>query len=429
MVAMRTKLMLSVGIRLLPCLGSIAVIMLLVPGCLKDKVTETFKVYTPVYGLKATALAQINGSPSQQVSQAGQIYIKGNYIYLNDVDKGIHIYDNSNPSHPVQTAFLSIPGNENIAVNGNILYADMYADLLAIDISDPHQVKLVGALRGFFFGRSSGPDTNYVITGWNIRDTTFAGQPGSGMVAIPGTNIYTFTGVAVPAAFAGANASNTGIAGSTAVMTMIGNYLFAIPEEHSLGVVDLTNPKQPTKLYSQFAGYDLETIFPLQDKLLLGSKEGVYIYSISNPSQPTQISEFTHGTACDPVIADGGYAYVTLHAGSSCGGSANELDVLNAQDLTNATLLKTYPMTKPSGLAKDGTLLFVCDGSVVKVFDASDPSNLRLLASLAADNPNDVIAYNPLLLVVTPGGLYQFDYSDPNNISKLSFLPINNSNS
>jgi hypothetical protein len=426
---MRNKIRLSVGNRPLPCLGAIAGILLLFPGCLKDKVTETYKVYTPIYGLKANALAAINGSPAQPVSQAGQLYIKGNYIYLNDIDKGIHIYDNSDPSHPVQTAYLSIPGNENIAINGNILYADMYEDLLAIDISDPHQVKLVGSLRDFFFGRNTGIDSNIVITGWNIRDTTFPGQPGTGMYPVPMTNIYTFYSAAVPAAAQAANAAGKGIAGSTAVMTMIGNYLFAIPEQHSLGVVDISDATNPTKLYSQFAGDDLETIFPLQDKLLLGSKEGVYVYSISNPSQPTQITEFQHGTACDPVIADSGYAYVTLHSGTSCGGSANELDVLSAADITNATLVKTYPMTKPTGLAKDGGLLFVCDGSVVKVFDASDPSNLQLLTSLAADNPNDVIAYDHLLLVVTTGGLYQFDYSDPGNITKLSFLPINNSKS
>ena len=120
--------------------------------------------------------------------------------------------------------------------------------------------------------------------------------------------------------------------------------------------------------------------------------EGVYVYSIDNPAQPVQLSEFQHGTSCDPVIADQDYAYVTLHAGTSCGGSANELDVLSAQDITQASLVKTYPMTSPSGLSKDGSMLFVCDGASVKAFNAADPTNLQLLTELNVSNAYDVIS-------------------------------------
>src|SRR5580700_7669583 len=137
--------------------------LLLFPGCLKDRVTESYKIYEPVYELKSTVLAAINGDPATPISQPGQIYVKGSYIYLNDIDKGIHIIDNSDPSHPVQTAFLNIPGNLNIGIRNNILYADMYADVLSIDISNVHQVKVLGMLRSFFTTRVWAPDTNIVV--------------------------------------------------------------------------------------------------------------------------------------------------------------------------------------------------------------------------------------------------------------------------
>jgi hypothetical protein len=396
-------------------------------GCLKDRVkgTESYTIYTPVLSLKSAVRAAINGNPTQPVAQAGQIYTKGNFIYLNDVNAGIHIIDNSDPTHPVQTAFLNIPGNENIAIRGNILYADMYTDLLAIDISNPHQVRITGTLYGFFTGRFYVSDSNQVITSWVKKDTSFlTGSPESmGWYAVPGTNFYTLSGVAVPAA-SDAAAAATGTAGSAATMTLIGDYLYAIPEEHSLGVVNVTDSSQPATIQTTAGGFDLETIFPLQNNLLVGSKEGVFIYSIANPGQPVQLSEFKHGTACDPVIADQDFAYVTLHAGTDCGGSANELDVLSAQDLTQATLLKTYPMTSPSGLGKDGSLLFVCDGPGIKVFNAADPTNLLQLTELNVDNAYDVIAANHLLMVVTTGGLYQYDYTDPTHITELSYLPV-----
>jgi hypothetical protein len=405
--------------------------LLLLPGCLKDHVTEKYQLFEPVYALKSTVLANINGDPGTPMSQAGQIYVKGSYIYLNDPDKGIHIIDNSDPAHPVQTAFLNIPGNLNIGIRNNILYADMYADVLSIDISNVHQVKILGMLRSFFTTRVFVPDTNYVIAGWIVKDTSVTVVP-QGFVLIPNTNYITY-----PTAFPGAmyalantaaassSTSGTGTAGSEAVMTLVGDYLYAIPEEHSLGVVHIADSTNPTQVSYGMAGYDLETIFPIQDKLLLGSKEGVYVWSISNPGQPAQVSEFTHGTACDPVIANSSYAFVTLRSGTNCGGAANELDVLNAPDLSSASLLRAYPMTSPTGLCLDGSLLFVCDASVVKVFDASDPDNLQLLSEVSVNSPNDVIAANHVMMVVAADGVYQFDYTDPSHIAALSQLTIN----
>jgi hypothetical protein len=413
---------------LLPICLTALMANLLLTGCLKDKVTETYTIYTPVYTLKANVLAAINGNPAQYIAQAGQIYLKGSFIYLNDINAGIHIIDNSDPTHPVQTAFLNIPGNQNIAIRGNILYADMYADLLAIDISNPRQARITGAAWNFFTSRTNGVDTSYVITSWIKHDTTYrANTPGAPtLYGLPMAGFYTTNFAAVPAA-ASAIAAASGIAGSTATMTLIGDYLYAIPEEHSLGVVNVADSTRPAIVSTMQAGYDLETIYPLQNRLLLGSKEGVYVFSIDNAAQPVQLSEWTHGTACDPVIADQGYAYVTLHKGTSCGGDASELDVLNAQDIAQASLLKTYPMNSPSGLAKDGSILFVCDSPTVKVFNAADPGNLELLTELNVSNAYDVIAAGGLLMIVTAGGLYQYSYSDPNHIVLLSSLAIKSS--
>jgi hypothetical protein len=405
--------------------------LLLFPGCLKDRVTESYKIYEPVYELKSTVLAAINGDPATPISQPGQIYVKGSYIYLNDIDKGIHIIDNSDPSHPVQTAFLNIPGNLNIGIRNNILYADMYADVLSIDISNVHQVKVLGMLRSFFTTRVWAPDTNIVVASWIVKDTIVRVVP-QGYILVPNTNYLTFSGAPAASYFydlassSSTGQSGTGTAGSTAVMTLVGDYLYAIPEEHSLGVVHVADSTNPTQVSYAMAGYDLETIFPIRDKLLLGSKEGVFVYSISNPAAPAQVGEFKHGTACDPVIANSSYAYVTLHAGTQCGGAANELDILGATDLSNASLVKTYPMTSPSGLCLDGSLLFVCDASVVKIFDASDPDNLRLLSSVPVNNPGDVIAGDHVLMVVASDGLYQFDYTDPSHVAALSSIVINN---
>ncbi|MGH2566452.1 MAG: hypothetical protein ACRDE8_05725, partial [Ginsengibacter sp.] len=108
-------------------------------GCVKDNCKHTFSytLYLPVYKTTAEVRANIKSNPAETIQQPGKIVLLGNYIFLNEVDKGIHVIDNSNPSSPRNIAFIDIPGNEDLAVKGNTLYADLYTDLVTLDISDP----------------------------------------------------------------------------------------------------------------------------------------------------------------------------------------------------------------------------------------------------------------------------------------------------
>jgi hypothetical protein len=383
--------------------------------------TRTYTIYKPVYKARSTVLAAINGNVSQPVETAGKIYIRDNFIYLNEVDKGIHIIDNSTPARPIQIAFLAIPGNLDIAVKENILYADMYGDLLAIDIINPKKVKISSIIKNFFTERmyinGTMPDSTKVIVDWIKKDTTVPLNSGGGNC----DRCF----VDLNAGPAPQNAKAAGVAGSMASMVLINDYLYAITERHNLGIVNVRNASSPVAGATTFAGMDLQTIYPFKDKLFLGSAIGMFIYDISNPEKPVSLGRFSHGRACDPVISDGDYAYVTLHAGSECGGSDNELNVINTKDLMNPSLIKSYPLTKPTGLCKDGNLLFICDGSAgVRVYDASKANDLQLLQKINNKDPYDIIAGNKHALVIAKDGLYQYDYTNVNHIRQLSFFSL-----
>jgi hypothetical protein len=403
-----------------------AFLLLLLPGCTKSPGVQsyTYTIKRPIYALKSSVLANINGNAYQSFDSVGKFYMAGKTIFLSEVDKGIHIIDNSDPTHPVQTAFLNIPGNEDISVKGNTLYADMGNDLLAIDITNPRHVQITGMVVNLFttgyYSYGYQADSDLVITGYITKDTTVFVRSGPGScLNCPNINPG---GVALAAAaYSGAS---TGVAGSMAKMALIKDYLYVISEGHSMGIVNAVNSAHPSLVSIQSAGYDLETIYPFGDKLFLGSAEGVYIFNVSNPAQPAAEGQFSHGSACDPVITDGNYAYITLHAGTYCGGASNELDVVNVQHLPETSMTQNYPMTRPQGLSKDGSLLFVCDSAEVKVYNASNPGNLQLLTQIPEVNGYDVIAANHLLLVVTSKGLYQYDYSNINRIRSLSFLAV-----
>lgn len=91
--------------------------------------------YVPIY---ATTLSQgeIELTEAQSVKNPGKIYIYDHYLLINEVNKGIHVYDNSTPELPVPLGFIALPGNREMAIRNNVLYADAMGELLAISITD-----------------------------------------------------------------------------------------------------------------------------------------------------------------------------------------------------------------------------------------------------------------------------------------------------
>lgn len=417
---------------LLTATGFIAVCFVLVflQGCLKDKVTRTYTILTPVYESKDAVLANIRNNTPQSIQSPGKIFIYGNYIFLNEVDKGVHIIDNSNPSNPVKKAFIKIPGNVDIAVKGSTLYADMYSDLVSVDISDPLNVKLLKNVPGVFPERnyysSTGiyggfvPDPNKVIVGWVKKDTTVEEKPMSRRFI----TLEFMTDNPLAFAFSSTAKSAPGIGGSLARFSIVNDYLYAV-ESHSLNVISISNPADPKPTKSIFAGFDIETIYPFKDKLFLGSMTGLYIFDISNPENPVSKGTFSHARACDPVVADDNYAYVTLREGTNCGPAKNELVIVDIKNITSPSLVKTYSMKNPSGLSIDGNTLFICDGTDgLKVYNASNVQDVSLIKQFKNIEPYDVIAWDKNAIVVTKDGLYQYDYSNIANIQLRSKLTI-----
>ncbi|MEM7417296.1 MAG: hypothetical protein AAF389_17465, partial [Gemmatimonadota bacterium] len=93
--------------------------------------------YAPVYLSYAELRAPVAAADPVELEETGKIYVKDSYIYVNELFKGVHVIDNTNPSSPQRIAFIPIPGSVDMAIKGTTLYADTYVDLVAIDITDP----------------------------------------------------------------------------------------------------------------------------------------------------------------------------------------------------------------------------------------------------------------------------------------------------
>jgi len=404
-------------------------------SCLKDtcKSSYTYSYYIPVYKTTAEVRANIKSNSPQEVVNPGKIVLLGNYIFLNEIDKGIHVIDNTNPASPRNVAFISIPGNEDLAVKGNTLYADLYTDLVTLDITDPLNVSVKKYNEGVFpyrnYGNGFYADSSKIIVDWIKKDTIIIQNCGGGYAFPYYPSAYMdFSTVQTNASSGISNSgSPVGKGGSMARFAIVNNYLYTV-DDNNLNIFNISNSSEPAFLGNVSVDYHVETIYPFENKLFIGSNNGVFIYNIaSSPENPVKSGEFTHARSCDPVIADGQYAFVTLHSGTTCLGYNNELDVVKLNNFVDASLVKIYNLTSPQGLSKDGTLLFICDGTDgLKIFDASDVSALKLIKQFSNIETYDVIAFNNIALVVAKDGLYQYDYSNENNIHLVSKIGLSN---
>lgn len=409
----------------------IVVFSFLLSGCVKDtcRGSHTYTYYMPLYKTWAEIRANIKSNAPTEIKSPGKIVVLGNYIFLNEINKGIHVIDNTYPISPKNISFIDIPGNVDLAIKGNTLYADLYTELVTLDISNPLNViktKITdGAFGNRFYGLGFTSDSTKIIYDWIKHDTTIIEDCNTSPVN------YNYPGGVFLAAAGTASNNNSatpvGISGSMARFALVNNYLYTVDDTY-LNVFNVSNTNDPSFSSKVQIDWHVETIYPFKNNLFIGSNHGMYIYNIqSSPGNPVKAGQFIHARACDPVIADDNFAYITLHSGTTCLGFNNQLDVVSLNNLTDASLAKTYSFTSPHGLSKDGKLLFICDGTDgLKVYDASDVLNLKLIKHIALTETYDVIAYNSRAIVVAKDGLYQFDYSNINNIKLLSKINITN---
>lgn len=394
----------------------------LLTGCIKDSAKQTFKFtyYTPVYQSKAEVHANVKSNAPRAVVRPGKIYVRGNYIFLNEVDRGVHVIDNSNPAQPRNMAFIDIPGNLDVAVNGNTLYADLYTDMVAVDITNPAQARLQKVVPRVFPNRNYGyyfraDSTRYIID-WIKHDSTATEntdlvkfQDGGFVFAVMTANMST-----------GASVSPVGYGGSMARFALAGQRLYSVSND-ALTSYNIDQPSNPVATATRYLSWNAETIYPFQGKLFIGTSSGMFIYDISNPDNPTRTGQFAHVNACDPVVADNVNAYVTLRSGTTCDGFNNQLDVLSLNGSSNPSLVRSYPLSNPHGLGKDGDLLFICDAAGgLKIYDARQPADLRLLQVIRDIAPTDIILMNGKAIVTASQGLYQYAYSASGGMQLLS---------
>ncbi len=392
--------------------------------------TETFMANVPVYMSYSEFRQEKSISKSQEMIQPGKICMYGNYLFINEISKGIHIINNSNPKNPENIGFLEIIGNIDMAIKDNLLFVDSQSDLVCFDISNPEKPTEKSRSKDVFYYVFPSTGNNYpiddvdpekgVVIDWVVQKITKKVERNRPMPC------YDFASD-LSSSWSSYNKSSkaTAITGSMARFAVNGDYLYVIENNYLLKVFSISDNKA-SLIKSEYARSTVETLFCYKENLFMGGPSGLCIYSIEDPQSPKYLSFITHIVGCDPVVVQDDYAYVTVRSGNFCGQNANELMVIDVKEPSNPQIKATFTMQEPYGLSIDGNHLFVCDNGI-KIFDVSNPLEAGKKQLAAFDNMHgfDVIAYGNLLMMIGNDGLSQYDYSDINNVHLLSTISVN----
>lgn len=214
-------------------------------------------------------------------------------------------------------------------------------------------------------------------------------------------------------------AGGTGTGGSLARFTIAGNYLY-LADYSTIEVFDINNPQSPVKKASIPVGFGVETIFPYKDKLFIGSRDGMFIYSLANPAKPQLLGSAQHVRSCDPVVANDSIAYVTLKGGRPCGPVEDGLYVYNITNITKPQQTALLKLSTPEGLGLKDSVVFVCRGqnglSAVNVKVNNSP---KVMYTLTDADYKDVIPMGDVLICYVATGLLLYDISNLNKITTI----------
>jgi len=404
---------------------SLGLLALCATSCTKESGTlnVSYVRATALYGdieqIRQTPLI----APSRSIVDPGKVFVGSEILLVGEENKGIHVFDNSNPVSPVNLLFIDLPFTKEFFVHNNVIYAESHYDMVKVDISDMNAPSIVSRLE-FALADPIKDDQGRTLLGFSTEQVTESIEIGSEEMAELEEDGYLYWDFqdqliphsSVPASFAG-NGSEIGtinrIAWAQDHVYVIGmNTMHVFSDQSGMLVKTSEHPLNG----------GAETIYPDQQQLFIGTRTSVEIYRTTDPAAPEYVSSFNHVESCDPVYPHGDVAYSTLRTGDEtfCPGNENALIVLDVSNLASPQLLEEIPMVSPYGLTVDGDRLYVGEGGngmrVYDITDATDPVELLHDATTAA---YDIIMHPTiphLLLTTGPNGIEQYE-QDPSTLS------------
>jgi hypothetical protein len=119
--------------KIIPIISIVSLLAIILISC-EDSSYKEYTGNAPVYLTFEDLRTSVTTEQNVPLKNPGKICFKDNYIFIVEELKGIHIFDNTDPSSPVKKTFVNVPGVVDISVSGYIMYADSYVDMVVMDV-------------------------------------------------------------------------------------------------------------------------------------------------------------------------------------------------------------------------------------------------------------------------------------------------------
>jgi hypothetical protein len=106
--------------------------------------------FEPILMSREDMEAAVQVRNSREIEKPGKIWVYGNFIFVIEQCKGIHVLDNTDSENPKNLKFIQIDGCTDVAVNNGIIYANNAVDLVGLKPTlDYNSINLVSRNRNF----------------------------------------------------------------------------------------------------------------------------------------------------------------------------------------------------------------------------------------------------------------------------------------
>ena len=97
---------------------------------------------------------------------------------MNEVNKGFHIIDNSDPTNPNNIGFIKVLGSSDLSIKSNVFYANNATDLIAFKINENNQSIIINKRLNNVFPQIRSPEgfsyyglqNDEIIIDWVLAD-------------------------------------------------------------------------------------------------------------------------------------------------------------------------------------------------------------------------------------------------------------------
>ncbi|NRD23785.1 hypothetical protein HNV10_11060 [Winogradskyella litoriviva] len=396
-----------------------------------NELIDPVAVTVPVVKSKTEVRNSIAIMSAQPTNSDGKIYVYDDFLFYIAQNSGIHVFNNQNPVSPQNIAFIQLEGVHDISIKNDILYADNFMDLVVFDISNITDIQIVNVEEDMLLFNPEFPEDSmyYQYNTYPSNENEFISEYTTvymeraeveNDLEIYWSTISIFESDAL--AF---NAGvNIGTGGSYAKFQIFNDALYTL-DDYKLNTFDISDYNSislvsETWLGGWFGGV-LETTFILKENLFIGATDGMHIVSLVDELNPTYLSSFTHGTGCDPVVAEDYTAYITIRGGNPCGAIEDQINVIDITDITMPTEHSTYFLSSPYGLGIKDQILYVCNDDGLNVFNAQNPNQI-VLENTYESTTKDVIPLPSHLIAVGENVIYQYNYVDNFGLELISTI-------